>query len=770
MSVRQLHYTSCEDGLEGIQGFQVSATTPGLSKFFVDLAVRSSAYEAGPGLVERLADDDLSTFPIAFGYTPAERAALLFQSRYVGPDFTGRLGNYFAHALVVDDVDRELGAALPIDLWRSQVWSGIARGGETVLPELDTLPPGTAADPSATRRFLGTSEQRAGLIRLVSTVQPLLATGRGRLALVVPDDQHGALWLAALTRSLPRHLALSVSFVTYTSRPHEQELLVSCTTPDVFLPAYGDYGVLDLCAPGPGVVGPGDGGRSTRYAAAVAKVWEAGAVDEVIRQATLVRPALAAGELDLFATALTLTMDLAGTSTLDEQELLAGLAFAQDRLPGSLRSGMWQRVVDMLTPLGGPHDLMRWCAVLRSAVNRAELVPTSLLVAYFVAAMTASEVPTWLPKLDETALADVAHRVLLPLIVNGDAPTPVDRLAEQHDLVRALVRALDRRLAADATESYRLVERMRPEVARILLTHDRTAPRVAMVTDIVFARHGLTDPVAFLASVAHNGAVRGHTEWQSLGRALWPGLLSTADARRALRHLPPEVLAAAGVLERSVERILQDADDGEMSEDGILLAKELLGSACVDWIPAGGRASLQAVHWATRFRRAAPPGISERDVREALGVASQAGIELSDRILVAIALFLLRVRDPLIHSTLLDVALDTEPRRFLSVYCEVARAELARAAPEAVATAAVVWAALPNTRIRLRLIDETLAEAMSGRRRRDLNKMGDRLEPIARHLGARAPRQSGGWRNWWQAWRHLHERRGLLRRLGLGRR
>ena len=48
MTIRQLYYTSCQHGTEGIQGFQVNAITPGVDRAQVDAGLQLSLYRPPP--------------------------------------------------------------------------------------------------------------------------------------------------------------------------------------------------------------------------------------------------------------------------------------------------------------------------------------------------------------------------------------------------------------------------------------------------------------------------------------------------------------------------------------------------------------------------------------------------------------------------------------------------------------------------------------------------------------------------------------------------
>ncbi|MEU5696709.1 GTPase-associated protein 1-related protein [Actinosynnema sp. NPDC020468] len=743
MMVRQLHYTSCENGLEGIQGFQVSAMTPGIPRPLVDLAVRASAYEPGPGLVDRLDDDDLGGFPVAFGFAPSGRAGALFASRYAGADFTGRMGNYFAHALVFEDVGRELGDVLPIDLWGSRVWARAGAGG-TALPELTSVAPGGETDLPSTRRLLGRPGAIAVLDRVLGTTHRLLLAGRGRLVLVVPDDRTGARWLAATCRSLPHPLGLDVSFTTYTSRPEESSALVSCTTPDVRLPTYGDFTVIDLTADRPTAEG-------TRYSSALGGLWDRDAVPEALALAARADPPLAAADLDTFAVLAEKVFDLPVTAPAGDALLLAAVRLAVDRIRERLPDHAWDRIADEVQDTGGPTDAVGWAAVLRAASGQGQPVPSKLLGAYYVAALGVRE-RLWLPVLAPIDLEDVAENVVLPALVDATTPTLPERLAERPDLLDALVQALDRRLF-DQREAARLAAALTAAAARVLA--GRGDGRIRLLTDVALARHGEVDKVRVMA----DGTRRHEVDWPRFGPVLWPEDPSTDESLRLLRDVPVQVLEDSGVGARIVARALDHAsrDESGRAEGGLVEA--LLRSPFAARLRPADRAGLKAVESIAYFRGATPGPRSERVVLANLAAAASVRTEVGDRLLAAVASFVLRA-DAKVHRDLLDRALADHGSVFLPAYREAALVSLAAASPHHVAGVVVAWRGVAGTATRTELVDGTLAAALRKRRGRHLDRIGESLQPMADVLGVSAPRPN--WAKWWQDWRVRHERRGLL--------
>ncbi|UOZ07941.1 hypothetical protein [Amycolatopsis sp. WQ 127309] len=750
--MHQLHYTSCEDGLEGIQGFQISALTPGAPKQLVDLAVRASAYEVGPQLAN--ADEsDLGAFPVAFGYARTGGSAVLFQTRYTGADFTGRTGNYFAHALLLGEADRELGRALPIDMWRGSVWVHSRQRG-TDLPPVDALTPGSATSPADIRRFLSAPGGAGGLARVISAVQRVLTDGRGRVVLVVPDDRTAALWLAALCRSFPRALGVAISFVTYTSRPEDAGVLVSCTTPDVLLPSYGDFTVVDPLETG--------AEETTRYATMMAALWSRSDVQSAIMAADRLTSPLSAGELEAFAVLIECAEDIPPGRDVPEALLLDAVALAVERMPGTLPADGWQRLAGRLRAVGGPADLRRWANHLDAADRRREPVSADLLGTYYLAALTAPE-QLWLPRLDPAQLDQVVAEAVLPAMTDPKSKTVLDRMAGQDEFRAATLRVLSARLT-DPRQIIPLCTSLTPHAGQ-LLRRIGGRGRVALLADVVLAREGKEDRVSVLDKALDDHEV----DWRRLGAVLWPAEVSQAEAERALSSLHPDVLVGTGLLSRIVARTLDQAARGQLGPGDAGLVDELLAPDLVGSMRAEEATMLETAKFLSLLQHASPKDDAELPVSEGLRLLPSLPAASAQNLLGALAEYVLRA-DTRTHHNLLETTLRETGGRFLETYGERASARLVKADPNYVASVIVVWWSVSDQRVRRRLVNETLVAAVARRKPKHLDRIGELLKSTAvrSRLDVAAPK--GSWSKWWREWRSAHEaNRGLLNLLGLRR-
>ncbi|GAA0942436.1 hypothetical protein [Actinocorallia libanotica] len=260
----QLHYTSARSAEHS--GFQFTAVSPGLPPGAEAAVSPYLGYLPPPDAPASPGAAELARFPVAFGYDVIGERRLLVRSRYLGRDYSGRFGNFLAHAVVADPA--ELEGLRPIEFWRAPFWAdspGADLPGAD-LPLLEYPPPGDAFDPEALGRWLAALDHDP-YSRLAALVDAVCTTSE-RLVLVSPDTEETARWIAVLSYSLPVPRAALLSFTTYTADPVACPHRVAGTTPDVWASLRTDQTAHRLDAPAP-EHGP------SRYAAAVTDAWRA---------------------------------------------------------------------------------------------------------------------------------------------------------------------------------------------------------------------------------------------------------------------------------------------------------------------------------------------------------------------------------------------------------------------------------------------------------------------------------------------------------------
>ena len=154
-------------------------------------------------------------------------AALLCHAAYTGTDYSGRFGNFYAHALYLPGGPGDLGPVLPIDTWVSASW----RTGPpaVAMPAANRMEPGEAITRETLLAF---TRQRHDQLAAVLT-DIMNSFGRRGPQVVLAEDQSEAVaqWIAVACRSLPPALARRLTFTTYTRRPHQSSHQVIGITP-----------------------------------------------------------------------------------------------------------------------------------------------------------------------------------------------------------------------------------------------------------------------------------------------------------------------------------------------------------------------------------------------------------------------------------------------------------------------------------------------------------------------------------------------------------
>jgi hypothetical protein len=230
MSFEQVYYTSCTQGLRGGNGFQVNAASAGLDAVLLAQVERLGGYAPPPTAPMRPTPQELEAFPLTLIHERLpDGNVVVGQARYVGVDYTGRYGNYFTHSLLTRKPEVDLKDLLPIELWRSPSWVTVA-SPNTTIDRLENVIPGTAVGPEQVQEFLAREGRFERLPAFLTAVEQALA-GKRRVILV--DEGDGvALWIAAASFALPRHLALGFTFTTYSKNPYQTETLLVGTTVD----------------------------------------------------------------------------------------------------------------------------------------------------------------------------------------------------------------------------------------------------------------------------------------------------------------------------------------------------------------------------------------------------------------------------------------------------------------------------------------------------------------------------------------------------------
>lgn len=232
MKLLQLIYTSCKKGLSPGSGFQTYSMSEGITEEERREIERYGLYVPPTNLPTQPTQEEIETlFPVALRFFRLESGRFgVCQSRYIGQDYSGRYGNYFCHALILESGNFPI---YPIQLYRSPIFKDRLSEDELKidstprpLPRLDL--DDLASTPSITfediMEFIGDSRIET-VKQMISAVISYDETHR---SLILSDSQANIpYWIAALQMAFPLKLAHNLTFTTYIHDPANFNFMVS---------------------------------------------------------------------------------------------------------------------------------------------------------------------------------------------------------------------------------------------------------------------------------------------------------------------------------------------------------------------------------------------------------------------------------------------------------------------------------------------------------------------------------------------------------------
>ncbi|WP_217236728.1 GTPase-associated protein 1-related protein [Streptomyces sp. AC555_RSS877] len=219
MSLAQLHYTSAPPGPDG-SGFRFTAVSAGVPQGLLREAEQLIGYEPPRDLPARPDAEQLKSFPKALTFSElADGGRLLSRSVYTGADYSGRWGNFHAHAFHLPAGARLPDGALPVTAWESPRWADATPPGGRPEP-VDRIEP---SGMFRTESLVAFAVSRADRLAPFFADLRALTTGQdaGQIVLVEQDSADVAQWLALACTVLPREQAHGLTFTTYTRRPQQ---------------------------------------------------------------------------------------------------------------------------------------------------------------------------------------------------------------------------------------------------------------------------------------------------------------------------------------------------------------------------------------------------------------------------------------------------------------------------------------------------------------------------------------------------------------------
>ncbi|MEU2790846.1 GTPase-associated protein 1-related protein [Streptomyces sp. NPDC007100] len=458
MSLAQFHYTSAPPGPDG-SGFRFTAVTPGLPSSLLSEAEQLIGYEPPRDAPPRPTAEQLGGFPRMFSHTLlSDGSRLLSRTVYTGADYSGRWGNFHAHAVHLPAGARLPGDQLPITAWESARWADSTPDSAEPAP-LTALPPSGHFDRDGLAAFAGS--RAPWLAAFFADLRRSAETADApQIVLVERDSTDVARWIALASTVLPRSSAHQLTFTTYTRRPQLARQQIIGVLPDDGrgVDGYDQRYRLHDCA-GRTPAGP----VTDLWAETAAQVWLGGAPQLFKEAAGLPGAPFDAGPLAAAALYSGIALGPACRTAATDWAREHHGVLADDRLT--------QLVAALCSPLDGrtaeeSAALARFCTALDGRAPAATTAPLAALV--LTEAVRTSRLE--LPSLSPSAL-DTGHRRRLAAelaadlrdgIVNG-APDPTRALrlldvadtlgVDCADLVPDLARRLSGALLADPEQA-----------------------------------------------------------------------------------------------------------------------------------------------------------------------------------------------------------------------------------------------------------------------------------------------------------------------------
>lgn len=235
MKTYQLYYTSCRKGLSSGPGFQAYAMSEGITEDERKEIERYGVYVPPNDLPSQPDPEQIELlFPVSFVFFRLKSGRYgVCQSKYVGQDYSGRYGNYFCHALILEN---GYWPFYPIQLYGSPVFRDRLTQDEAntddapspLLPiDLKDISPNGNLDVNVITDFI----EEYGIENLKDMLTAILSYEQSHRRLILCDEQENIpYWIGAIQMAFPVRLAHTLTFTTYTYDPEGMNALI-CSTP-----------------------------------------------------------------------------------------------------------------------------------------------------------------------------------------------------------------------------------------------------------------------------------------------------------------------------------------------------------------------------------------------------------------------------------------------------------------------------------------------------------------------------------------------------------
>lgn len=228
MKLLQTYYTSCRVGQTGSSGFQFYSYSQGITDAELDEIGKLGSYTAPYGTTASPTEDEVLTLlPVAFKYFRLSSGRVgVLQSTACTQEYTGRPGNFFTHALILDE---GIFPFMPILLHKCKYFrhdlTEEQKNTQSVPPLLPPLildeTEFTIADTAwkyfSLQQFIRQERNEELLSQLLDIIQ----TGKSLQKRILLADHKPEEMIYALSNVLPSENTADFTFSTYSLAVHQ---------------------------------------------------------------------------------------------------------------------------------------------------------------------------------------------------------------------------------------------------------------------------------------------------------------------------------------------------------------------------------------------------------------------------------------------------------------------------------------------------------------------------------------------------------------------
>lgn len=235
MKVLQTYYTSCRVGQSNASGFQFYSYSDGLTQDELWEIEKLGNYIPPINLPSNPTPAEIEElFPVSFCYFKLKSGRVgALQSVALTQDYSGRPGNFFCHAFILDSGEFSF---LPIELYQSTSfrnnltqaeWDVSTAPDKLPVIELSDLGRRSLSDLRPISDFLSQENNETTLGLLVNSV---IESAETRRKIILADTPESIVfWLTSVSLAFPLHLANGITFSTYSHDPANNKSLICGT-------------------------------------------------------------------------------------------------------------------------------------------------------------------------------------------------------------------------------------------------------------------------------------------------------------------------------------------------------------------------------------------------------------------------------------------------------------------------------------------------------------------------------------------------------------